>query len=1157
MLLNEKEVSMRVSDLYNDIYTNNIAVNNENSNASFFKEGDIVEGIVTACDKDGATILFENKKTDVAYFDASQKREFRFGKDAVRDAHVGETRRFEVISANAKKLVLKDVTKEGVAGEVQKMSFTQIDPSLPQLIDNFSEIVGEDDNENSAKNLSEKDYSELSDERMSLEKFSSERLEHAIERIKEAREFKAESLETAAEDIRENREEIHKIAIGTAAKTPLERRIAELLGRADLPVTAENIAAVAASVNMAGAAASLNNNSIAYMVKGGLEPTPANIYKAVYSGVSKYSPLAEADWKQLESSVARVVEEANKELASKDMQTGMTAVSLGDARMLMEYDVPVTKENLLKMAALKDLKAADTAVEAAAAEASVEAVKNGEKAENGVIAAGKQPEGSAVGIRGTVLSVMRTVSSITDNAVRFAFRSGRAEFMNGGEPSIDGLGRAQQAIEAEPRAAQAMLMGMTEKELSTKLQLEEIRLKMTVDAGRKLMMSGINISTDGLEKVVAGLRELQKEFFGKLYQETGAAFRGSDSVMGSEEIAELAEAGRDAAVSLSKAPAALIGQTYSERHTISFGELAESGSGLRARLLTAGISYESVNGELVGVHGEISYSEAFSAYESGATQIRRDLGDSIAKAFRNADSLLEQNGLEASEANRRAVRILGYNSMEITVENIENIKYYDNKVSSLTERMTPAVVMEMVRRGVNPLNKTIDELSAELDSIIAEKGASPEEKYSSFLVKLEESGNITASEREGFIGIYRMLYSLEKSDGAAVGAAIKSGRELTLGNLMTERRSRIGSVDESVNDSTELKTSHYTNSITDQILNGVNSAGRGSELSQYAGSLARQITENAEPSAWKQALEGENPETLSLEHFAEKLNNLADSAEINNEAEAAALRNIMSANAGTKSFLKAFGVEDSFKNIRAAGREFGVEIEGSEETISEAASDDALTVSKNELMSALENESTTDELLGIRTRIANALTGQAFETRISAMTSVGLTEQLDRLGLIKGLADNGHYRFLVDEGGTAAGINLTVINNTGNAGTLSIQLKSADYNLTADLSLVIMRNEYQGGSAEDETDLPLAVSGSIVCDNAGAIGEIRGRLEEFRASLQGMGFGIGDISVSRGSESEKAYMARLASEKLAGDERPRVTTNSLYRAARSFVAAFL
>ena len=64
--------------------------------------------------------------------------------------------------------------------------------------------------------------------------------------------------------------------------------------------------------------------------------------------------------------------------------------------------------------------------------------------------------------------------------------------------------------------------------------------------------------------------------------------------------------------------------------------------------------------------------------ESLMTEPRKDLGDKISKAFRNIDDILSDLGLETNEENRRAVRILGYNRMQINNDNINAIKAADS-----------------------------------------------------------------------------------------------------------------------------------------------------------------------------------------------------------------------------------------------------------------------------------------------------------------------------------------------------------------------------------------------------------------------------------------------------------------------------------------------
>ena len=153
-------------------------------------------------------------------------------------------------------------------------------------------------------------------------------------------------------------------------------------------------------------------------------------------------------------------------------------------------------------------------------------------------------------------------------------------------------------------------------------------------------------------------------------------------------------------------------------------------------------------------------------------------------------------------------------------ENITNIKLYDAKVNELIQNLKPSVTVELIRQGTNPLELSIDELNTTVKSLLSETGASEEEKYSEYLVNLDNKKELTQEERTSYIGIYRLLNNVEKTDGAAIGATVKAGREVTLANLLTAVRTiKKGSMDVSIDETfggiDELTFSKKT--ITSQV----------------------------------------------------------------------------------------------------------------------------------------------------------------------------------------------------------------------------------------------------------------------------------------------------------------------------------------------------
>jgi hypothetical protein len=292
-----------------------------------------------------------------------------------------------------------------------------------------------------------------------------------------------------------------------------------------------------------------------------------------------------------------------------------------------------------------------------------------------------------------------------------------------------------------------------------------------------------------------------------------------------------------------------------------------------------------------------AYERAGETYEALGTMPRRDLGDSIQKAFENTDSLLEEIGMEATEENRRGVRILGYNSMEITRENLTEVKQMDGKVQYLMKNLTPSVTLEMVREGVNPLNKPLDEVNREIDRIRQDQNLTREDDYSRFLWKMEQNDQITEQERDAYVGIYRLLHQVEKNDGAAIGSLAAQGGELTLQNLLTGIRSRKGqNMDIRIDDGFGATESYQApeNSISAQIDRGF-SGNENNSGGTYQKQLASQILDAIAPEklaevsdekdVWEMNLEElldamrqtDSDEELDSRYAREELQRMADS----------------------------------------------------------------------------------------------------------------------------------------------------------------------------------------------------------------------------------------------------------------------------------------
>ena len=255
------------------------------------------------------------------------------------------------------------------------------------------------------------------------------------------------------------------------------------------------------------------------------------------------------------------------------------------------------------------------------------------------------------------------------------------------EVNLRNLTKAQEKIDAG-EVTQEVPAAVTQRR-----QMEEVRLMMTIEANRQLMARGYSIDTTELEALVEALKKLEQEQNQKLF--------GESDVAAAAEKASLYEEVQTKVSEIPYLPAAVLVQYIDGTEAFTLDGVHRNGTALKN-----------------------AYEAARESYETLMTAPRADMGDSIRKAFRNVDDILEDMGLETSEENRKAVRILGYNSMDITDENMDAVKKYDMELQQTIRRMTPAASLQAIRDGKNPLTMSMEELNQYLDESGADDAAS-------------------------------------------------------------------------------------------------------------------------------------------------------------------------------------------------------------------------------------------------------------------------------------------------------------------------------------------------------------------------------------------------------------------------------------------------
>ncbi|MDE6319247.1 MAG: hypothetical protein K2M22_06010, partial [Lachnospiraceae bacterium] len=608
----------------------------------------------------------------------------------------------------------------------------------------------------------------------------------------------------------------------------------------DIPLTEENVRAAKEAFERAMQLEEPGEGTVKYMVENRMEPTIDNLYLAGHSAASDSSRQGhgyyEADntgyyakkaedynWEQLRPQIERVLEEAGLETSEENVQSAQWLISAG---------VPLTAETMKALHEIEQAgqpKSREQLLSAVAA-----AISDGKKAGEANLADGRSALEQAA-------DYAEAYGRISDEAVDRVAAEGK-------EVNLRNLTKEQEKIE------RGEVTTDTPAAITQRRQLEEIRLMMTIEANRKLIASGCAIDTTELEALVEALKKLEQEQNQRLFGESDAAAAAEKAALYDEVQLKISE--------IPYLPAAVLGHYVDGTEAFSLDSVHTNGIALKA-----------------------AYEAASDSYETLMTAPRADLGDSIRKAFRNVDDILKDMGLETNEENRKAVRILGYNSMDINHENMDAVKKYDMELRQTIRRMTPAATLQAIRDDKNPLSMSIEELNRYLDESGADDAAR-EEKFSKFLYKLEKSHAVSEQEREAYIGIYRMFRQLEKTDDAAVGSLLKEGAELTFSNLLTAMRStKKQGMDYQVNDDFNgVDAVSAGKSITDQILAGFPGLGQektdggspdggqerrsSGEAESYYRMLAGQIVDSLEP----EMLAEVQPEAnTSMEAFAEAL----------------------------------------------------------------------------------------------------------------------------------------------------------------------------------------------------------------------------------------------------------------------------------------------
>ena len=582
----------------------------------------------------------------------------------------------------------------------------------------------------------------------------------------------------------------------------------------DIPATDDNIKAGTDAIDRAKSLTNISNETKAYLVRNNMNPTISNVYKATYSssqvqnykqkvgitdnvkqlyddnqygdkGAGSQGKISDELFEELKPQLKQILDEAHIDSSDEN---------LNQCRWLIDEDIAVTPDNVLLANQIDGITAAGENVSSDFyARAVTEALAMGKKATDATMS----QDGLTFDMAKKACDVLGEATAddivtLESDNIPVTIENLSKLIAARGKDSAASQGSANKAVDNQITDSREARL------VTAQRKLEEARLSMTAEANLSLIKKGVSIDTEPIERVVELLKQQENKYYGALF--------GESSVEASDDRVRMYNNVCDIFNQMKQQPAYVL--------------TLESADDTVYELYTAGKAMKQ------------SLEAAVSGYETLMTSPRADMGDSISKAFQNVDDILKELQIDTSESNRRAVRILAYNSTDITEDNIKQIKSVDEQVQRALNDMTPAVTIEMIKRGISPLDMSMSDISDTARQIKSENPDERDEKFSEFLWKLEKNNEISEEERNSYIGIYRLISQVEQSDGAVIGSLVNQGADITMKNLLTAVRVRgksamdykvddtfagVDSVSRGIKIDSQIESAYHTNCLRDVL----------------------------------------------------------------------------------------------------------------------------------------------------------------------------------------------------------------------------------------------------------------------------------------------------------------------------------------------------
>lgn len=799
----------------------------------------------------------------------------------------------------------------------------------------------------------------------------------------------------------------------------------------------------------------MSDTEAVYLIKNNMSLSKENVYKAHYSGMKLANEVNSSILEDMKPQLMKVIEQAG---------LAVDGDTLDATKLLINNDIPVTTDNLRKYMSMKEyagqsIEETDIPDRVVAMDETVVDTK----------AAKLYEDVQSINPKRVYDMVAQGKTVTIAAAVKYA----ETGAVQGARPQSDEQSR-------EPLLDYDMSQLTDSKAVTAMRQMEELRLSMTSAMAGKLIKLDMNVDTRELSKVVSMLKDVEHQLAKDAFYVAG--------IKPTEDKLNLYREINTKVNDIGNAPAHIIaGPLMGDAFTID---------GLHSRIKPVMESFETVGTSDTVLRVET----ARRSYEAVGTVPRRDMGDSISKAFANVPDILQELDMPVNYETERAVRILGYNQLEITENNIRQVMDYDRQVNDMINTFYPEAVLGMIKDGINPLDMPIDELNKLIRDRNYNQGVTEAKNFAAYLRDVEKQGELTIEERESYIGMYRVMEKLSRSGDRETGYLFANGSRLTVRNLITAMRSRrAAGVDVGVDDSFGM-------------LQEVTTRGKRMDA-QIEGAFQMATVDDQEAQASMDMLRRSIDDlTSDLEQFMEA-NSIAVNA-INVQAvkiintHPAGVYGLVSELLGRMKFstnTKAELIDEETENM-------------TDSMIGEDTSIDVSDLTMDSILKSLRgSEEMSLKYNDLRDRLTELMYQWGATGTLTQMDIASIKTANAGFNIMSNMARQDSFQIPVDTAQGTKVMNLTIKKDGSNPGLVEVSMNTERYgNITAQVKVVGEEN----------------LVGQLVSDSSDGNYGLKQAEATLKDSLMAVGYHAEELAVGSVSGAELASVVGISSEKL-------------------------